>query len=137
VILLTSQGHAIIKMRKIGGALEELIVEANASVLEGWEIDQLLKLRERQPDLLEPVVRRLVQENEDIRWSVVLGAYQDRQINLGKAAELLGLTELELRRRFVELGVPLRIGPADLAEAHAEVEAVRAWFADGAGERPS
>jgi predicted HTH domain antitoxin len=137
VILLTSQGHAIIKMRKIGGGLEELIVEANASVLEGWEIDQLLKLRERQPDLLEPVVRRLVQENEDIRWSVVLGAYQDRQINLGKAAELLGLTELELRRRFVELGVPLRIGPADLAEAHAEVEAVRAWFADEAGERPS
>jgi predicted HTH domain antitoxin len=107
---------------------------ASASVLEGWEIDQLFKLRERQPDLLEPIVQRLVQENEDIRWSVVVGAYQDQQINLGKAAELLALTELELRQRFIELGVPLRVGPADLAEARAEVEAVRAWFADEEGK---
>jgi len=39
-------------------------------------------------------------------------------------------TELEFRQRFVELGVPLRIGPADVAEARAEVAAVRAWLAD-------
>jgi len=114
--------------------VERLIVEANASVLQGWEIDQLFKLRERQPDLLEPAVHRLVQENEDIRWSVVVGAFQDQQINLGKAAELLGLTELELREHFIELGIPLRVGPVDLAEARAEVEAVRAWFADEAAE---
>ena len=64
--------------------------------------------------------QRLVQENENIRWSVVIGAYRDKQINLGKAAKLLGLTEFELRQRFIELGVPLRIGPVDLAEARAE-----------------
>ena len=109
-------------------------MEAKASVLQGWEIDQLLKLRERQPDLLEPIVQRLVQENEEVRWSVVVGAYQDKQINLGKAAEMLSLTELELRQRFIELGIPLRVGPADLAEARAEVEAVRAWFDDESGE---
>ena len=74
--------------------------------------------------------RGLVHENPDIRWSMVIGAYQDRQINLGKAAELLELTELELRDRFVELGIPLRIGSADLAEARAEVAAIRAWFPD-------
>jgi predicted HTH domain antitoxin len=61
---------------------------------------------------------------------MVVGAYQDKQINLGKAAELLGLTEHELRDRFVELGIPLRIGSADLAEARAEVAAIRAWFPD-------
>ena len=60
---------------------------------------------------------------------MVVGAYQDRQINLGKAAELLGMTELELRDRFIELGIPLCFGPADLAEARAEVDAMRAWFA--------
>ena len=112
----------------MGGSLEELSMEANASVLQGWELDQLLKLRERQHDLLEPIVHRLVQENEYIRWSVVMGAYQDEQIHLGKAAELLGLAQVELRQRFIELGVPLRVGPADLAEARAEVEAVCAWL---------
>jgi predicted HTH domain antitoxin len=70
----------------------------------------------------------LVEENDEIHWSVVVGAYQDKQINLGKAAELLHVTELELRDRFIELGIPLRIGPADLAEARAEVRAMRAWF---------
>jgi predicted HTH domain antitoxin len=117
--------------------LEEPILEANATVLQGWEIDQLLKLRERQPDLLEPAVKRLVQENEDIRWSVVVGAYEDKQINLGKAAELLDLPEIELRDRFIDLGIPLRVGPSDPAEARAEVEAVRAWFADETGDRRS
>lgn len=104
--------------------------EASATVLRGWEVDQLLKLREQQPDLVEPALQRLVQENPDIRWSVVVGAYRDRQINLGKAAELLGLTEIELFDRFVELGIPLRIGSADLAEARAEVEAMRVWFSN-------
>jgi predicted HTH domain antitoxin len=104
-------------------------VEADATILQEWQVGQLLKLLERQPDLIEPALRRLVQENDEIRWSVVVGAYQDRQINLGKAAELLGVTELELRDRFIELGIPLRLGPADLAEARAEVEAIRAWFA--------
>jgi predicted HTH domain antitoxin len=113
---------------------EELIMETNAGVLQRWEIDQLFKLRERQPELFELVVQRLVQENEDIRWSVVIGAYQDKQINLGNAAELLGLTEFELRQRFIELGIPLRIGPVDLAQARAEAEAVRAWLGDDVGE---
>ena len=105
-------------------------MEAAAPILEKWEIDQLLKLRERQPDLIDPALQRLVHENPDIRWSMVIGAYQDRQINLGKAAELLDLTELELRDRFVELGIPLRIGSVDLAEARAEVAAIRSWFPD-------
>jgi predicted HTH domain antitoxin len=116
--------------------MRELELETDARVLLGWEIDQFLKLRERQPDLLETALQRLVQENDEIRWSVVVGAYQDEQINMGKAAELLGLTELELRDQFVRLGIPLRIGPADMAEARAEVEAVRAWFSDEAGESP-
>ena len=103
-------------------------MEADATILQEWQVEQLLKLRERQPDLIDPALRRLVEENAEIRWSVVVGAYQDRQINLGKAAERLGLTELELRDRFIELGIPLRTGPADLAEARAEVEVMRAWF---------
>lgn len=97
--------------------------------LHGWEMDQVIKLRARQLALREQAIHRLVQENEDLRWSVVVGTYRDGQINLGKAAEALGLTELELRDRFLELGIPLRIGPADLTEARAEAEAVRAWFA--------
>ncbi len=104
--------------------------------LQHWEVDQVFKLYRRQPGLLDPLFHHLIHKDEKIYWSIVLGAYQDGQINLGKAAELLGMTELELRERFVELGIPLRIGPAGLAEARAEVDAVRAWFAESQ-ETPS
>jgi predicted HTH domain antitoxin len=107
---------------------KQMVADKRVQAPEGWELDQLVKLRERQPALVEEAVSRLIQENEEIRWSVAVGAYQEGQVNLGKAAELLDVTEMELRDRFIELGIPLRIGPADLAEARAEVEAVRAWF---------
>lgn len=106
-------------------------MKATADTMQGWEIEQLFKLHERQPELLAQAIRRLVQDDDDIRWSLVVGAYRDEQINLGKAAELLGLSEIQLRQRFVKLGIPLRVGPVDLAEARAEVEAVRAWFSGG------
>jgi len=111
-------------------------MNTKAEVL-GWEVDQLFKLRKRQPGLMEEAVRRLMHEDKMIRWAVVVGAYQDEQISLGKAAERLGLTELKLRERFIELGVPLRIRPADLDEARAEVKAVRAWLADSEGTASS
>jgi len=55
---------------------------------------------------------------------------------LGKAAELLGLYELELRERFVKLGIPLRFGPADLAEAQAEADAIRSWLPMQSSDAP-
>lgn len=70
-------------------------------------------------------MRRLIQSDEELRWPVVVSAYQDRKINLGKAAELLELHELELRERFIALGIPLRLGAEDLAEAKAKVAALR------------
>lgn len=51
-------------------------------------------------------------------------------ISLSRAAELLGVTWLDLRTRFLRLDVPLRQGPADSAEARAEVEAAAAWVDD-------
>lgn len=43
--------------------------------------------------------------------------------------EFLSLYHFKICTRFIELGIPLRIGSEDLMAARAEVEAVRAWFA--------
>lgn len=103
-------------------------MKTTIDTVEDWRLEQLFKLRERHPELMTEAIRRLVEDNDQIRWSVVIGAYRDEQINLGKAAELLECSETALRQRFIELGIPLRVGPADLAEAKAEVEAVRTWY---------
>lgn len=82
-----------------------------------WATDQLARLAHRQPDLVNPAIQELLTQNHDLRWALVVGAYLEKEINLGKAAEMLDIHELDLRERFIRLGIPLRIGPADLAEA--------------------
>jgi len=76
-------------------------------------------------------MHRLLEVDADLALGkLFVSAYLDQEISLGKAAELLGTHYLELRERFMKLGIPVRIGPADLAEAQAEVDALRSWFAD-------
>lgn len=89
---------------------------------------QLLKLYRHRPELVDDAIARLLQEDHNLRWSMIIGAYRDGDINLGKAAELLGLHELALRERLIELGIPVRTGASDVAEAQAEADAILTWF---------
>jgi prevent-host-death family protein len=65
------------------------------------------------------------------QYDLVLAYYLAEEISLGRAAELLDLPWIDLRTRFLRLDVPLRIGPADLDEARAEVANLAAWFEHG------
>ncbi len=100
----------------------------SALATQEWLLEELMHLYRQYPERVRGALERALAEDEELRWAVVVRAYLDKRINLGKAAELLGMHELELRERFQALGVPLRIGPVDVAEARAEVEAVRSWF---------
>lgn len=95
-----------------------------------WVAAQLLKLQKQQPQLVNNALEQMLADNPDLQWSLVVNAYLDAEINLGKAAELLDLHELELRQRFRRLGIPLRIGPSDLAAAQAEADALEGWLSE-------
>lgn len=97
-------------------------------VAPGWAFEQLSKIRRQQPEKVDEALNHLLQNDPDLRWSAVITAYLDKEISLGKAAELLGLHSLELREKFIELGIPIYLGPANLAEAQAEVDAIKTWF---------
>ncbi len=60
---------------------------------------------------------------------LVVNAYRDGDISLGKAAELLKMHVLELRDRFRKEGIPLYLGPEDMDDASEEVTAMDSWFA--------
>lgn len=93
-----------------------------------WTIVHLEKLHKVRPDQVDAALEKLLENDNDLAWSLVISAYLDEDINLGKAAELLHLHELELRARFIELGLPLRVGPSDIVEARAEVDALTSWL---------
>jgi len=90
-----------------------------------WEIEELCKLVKIQPEILEAAFKELWQRNPALYKSVIINAYLDEKINLGKAAELLGVHRLELQNELREKGVPIRgLSKEDVI---AEVEAIRAW----------
>ena len=88
-----------------------------------WQIKQLEKLSEVEPALVDDFIGRLLEEDPEVREKLVVGAYLDGDINLGKAAELLGVSALELRQRFLKQGIPVRIGSESVEALQAEVAA--------------
>ena len=90
-----------------------------------WEVEELYKLSKIQPDILEIALKELWQRNPVLYKSVIINAYLDEKINLGKAAELLGVHRLELQNELKEKGVPIRGISKD--DVIAEVEAIREW----------
>ena len=67
------------------------------------------------------------QRSERNGSSIILWEFEQLARLSRQQPELLGTQELELRDRFTKLGVPLRIGPADVAEAQPEADAIRSW----------
>ena len=63
------------------------------------------------------------QQGPQAAWDMVIHAYLDGNISLGRAAALLGLNRFDLQARFERLGLPLRTGPADTAEVMEDLSA--------------
>ena len=59
------------------------------------------------------------------RFNLVMAHYLAGTISLARAAELLGLSWLDLHTRCLRLDVPLHTAPANLAEAKANIKAAK------------
>jgi predicted HTH domain antitoxin len=96
-------------------------------MMQAWTFNQLAKLRQYRPDLVDPAIEEMLTLKENLRWHLVVGGYLDGEINLGKAAELLGMHRLDLQKRFLSQGIPLRIGSETIEEAQAEIDSIAQW----------
>ena len=86
-----------------------------------WELVQLCKLSGEQPEIVDRALNTLWEHEPLILRRVVIGAYLDQQIGLSKAAEILGVTRLELQRQFLQQGIPVRLLSVDEVKAEVEV----------------
>lgn len=58
-------------------------------------------------------------------WNLIIAAYLDGHVSLGRAADLLGQSRFELTARFNRLGLPLRLGEMSPDALQAEEDALR------------
>ena len=96
-------------------------------IIQPWTYNQLLKVRQYRPELVDQMLDAILTQQAELRWLVIVGAYIDEEINLGKAAELLGIHRLELQEQFVRQGIPLRLGVDTPEEAQSEFAAITQW----------
>ncbi|MBF0289415.1 MAG: UPF0175 family protein [SAR324 cluster bacterium] len=90
-----------------------------------WEVEELQKVSEVHPEVVKKALNELWKRNPDLHKEVVINAYLDEKINLGKAAERLNISRLELEQELKEKGIPVRhLCKEDIV---AEVEAIKEW----------
>jgi predicted HTH domain antitoxin len=96
-------------------------------LIQPWIFNQLVKLRYYRAEIVDQAISEMLARQNELRRLIVVGAYSDGEINLGKAAELLGMHRLELQEQFIRQGIPLRFGSETLEDAKAEIAAIDNW----------
>lgn len=91
-----------------------------------WQLKQLERLAQLEPDLVASALEELLQSRKALRQKLVIGAYLEGEISLAKAAELLEQHPLELRKKLLGKGIPVRLGVESKEELIAEAAAARA-----------
>jgi prevent-host-death family protein len=69
-------------------------------------------------------VQRRAGGDTQAAWNMVIAAYLDGDISLGRAAELLHLSRFEVIESFNKADIPLHLGSATIDEARSEVVAL-------------
>lgn len=67
------------------------------------------------------------QTTNQAKHDLVMAYYLADEISLSRTAELLGMSWLDLRTRFLRLDVPLRPAPEDLDDAQADMANAAEW----------
>ncbi|MBI3801677.1 MAG: UPF0175 family protein [Deltaproteobacteria bacterium] len=90
-----------------------------------WQLKQLERLAELEPDLVASAFEELFHSRKALREKLVIGAYLDGEISLAKAAEMLEQHPVLLRKKLLEKGIPVRLGAESQEELIAEAVAAK------------
>jgi prevent-host-death family protein len=94
-----------------------LLLAATRSHAQSLEIDPEAGLPEEA----------LLEASPQARYDQVIAHYLAGALSLGRAAELLELPWADLRARLSRLGLPILLGPENISELQAEMDALTKW----------
>ena len=80
---------------------------------------------------IQAAVSHLLQDRPDLRFTVAVHRYRtDEELALAQAAAIAGVSLERMKELLEQRGVPLRLGPASVKEARAELAALEDRHAD-------
>ena len=87
------------------------------------------RLYEDEDQVFEDALRHLLMDRPDLRISVAVHRYRmDKELSLSRAAAIAGVSIERMKEILERHDVPLRLGPASIEEARAEVATLKEWL---------
>jgi predicted HTH domain antitoxin len=87
------------------------------------------RLYENEDQVMQEAFRFFVLERPGLRLQVAIHQYRtDETLSLARAAAIAGVSTERMKEILDRHGVPLRLGPATIAEAQAEAATVEEWL---------
>jgi len=84
--------------------------------------------------VIQDALRCLLRARPRMRVEIAVHRYRtEPDLSLAKAASIAGVSFDQMKEVLRDRGIPLRLGPATVKEAAAEVAELEAWFNAGAG----
>ena len=92
-----------------------------------WEVNQLVKagLFPDEQSVLRSAMRSLFEAKPDLRRKMVVAAYAKGDISIGKAAQIMGVSQEEMKEIILETGAQIYLGPLTVDEAKQDVANAR------------
>jgi predicted HTH domain antitoxin len=88
-------------------------------------------LYEDETQAVQAAVSHLLQDRPDLRFTIAVHRYRiDEELTLAQAAAIAGVSLERMKELLEQRGVPLRLGPASVQEARAELATLGDWHAD-------
>ena len=92
-----------------------------------WEVSHLVKagLFPDEQSVVRTALRALFEAKPDLKRKMVVTAYSDGDISLGKAAQIMGVSQEEMKDIIRETGGQIHLGPQTMEELQQDIENAR------------
>ncbi|MGA2378524.1 MAG: UPF0175 family protein [Spirochaetia bacterium] len=88
-----------------------------------WEINQLVKARlfPDEQSVLRSAMRSLFEAKPELKRKMVVAAYTNGDISLGKAAQIMSVSQEEMKDIIPETGGQIHLGPLTIDELKQDI----------------
>jgi predicted HTH domain antitoxin len=100
--------------------------------MEMMEIEDFVNsgLFNNKEEVIRNALRYLTQAHPEYRIRLAIYHYQKKNISVGKAAELAGVSFEQMKEILIQHGIQPRLGPETLKEAKEEYETLEKYIRD-------